>query len=211
MKREIKHMYGRRRKEYKVKVSATQLCLTLCHRVDYSPPGSSVHGILQARILEWVAISSSRGSSQPEDQTQVSCIAGKLFTIWATRQVPENENYSFKRYSAHPSNCPPPRHSPSCVGWQVSLNVDCGRWYGLCGDMKWSERKRTVKTSCVWFCQAPPSMGILQARRLEWVAISYSRGSSQPRDQTGISCMQADSVPLASPGKPHTGSHRVKT
>ena len=81
MKREIKHMYGRRRREYKVKVSATQLCLTLCHCVDYSPPGSSVHGILQVRILEWVAISSSRGSSQPEDQTQVSCIAGKLFTI----------------------------------------------------------------------------------------------------------------------------------
>ena len=46
----------------------------------YSPPGSSVHGILQARILEWVAISFSRGSSQPRDQTCVSCIAGRFFT-----------------------------------------------------------------------------------------------------------------------------------
>ena len=50
-----------------------------------SPPGSSVHGISQARILEWVAIPFSRGSSQPRDQTQVSYIAGSFFTIWAAR------------------------------------------------------------------------------------------------------------------------------
>ena len=54
---------------------------------DCSPPGSSVHGILQPRILEWVAISSSRGSSWPRDQTQVSCIAGRFFTIWATWEI----------------------------------------------------------------------------------------------------------------------------
>ena len=48
--------------------------------MDFSPPGSSVHGILQARILEWVAISFSRGSSRPRDQTLVSCIAGRFFT-----------------------------------------------------------------------------------------------------------------------------------
>ena len=52
----------------------TQSCLTLCDPVDCSLPGSSVHGILQARILEWVAISFSRGSSQPRDQAWVSCI-----------------------------------------------------------------------------------------------------------------------------------------
>ena len=51
-----------------------------------SPPGSSVRGILQARILEWVVMSSSRGSSQPRDWTQVSCVAGVFFTIWATRE-----------------------------------------------------------------------------------------------------------------------------
>ena len=50
-------------------------------------PGSSVHGVLQARILEWVAILFSRGSSWPRDQTQVSCITGRFFTIWATREV----------------------------------------------------------------------------------------------------------------------------
>ena len=59
-----------------MKVRATQSCPVLCNPTDCSPPGSSVHGILQARILEWVAIALSRESSQPRDQTQVSCIAG---------------------------------------------------------------------------------------------------------------------------------------
>ena len=59
-----------------------QSCLTLCDPMDCSPPGSSVHGILQARILEWVAISSSRGhgSSQPKEWTPISCTAGRFFT-----------------------------------------------------------------------------------------------------------------------------------
>ena len=55
-------------------------CPTLCDPMDCNPPGSSVHGILQSRILEWVVISFCRGSSQPKDQTQVSCIAGGFFT-----------------------------------------------------------------------------------------------------------------------------------
>ena len=55
--------------------------------MDCSPPGSSVHGILQARILEWVAISFSRGSSWPRNWTQVSCIAGRFLTYWATREA----------------------------------------------------------------------------------------------------------------------------
>ena len=63
-----------------------QLCPTLCNPMDSSQPGSSVHGIFQARILEWVAISFSRGSSQPRDQTWVSCIVGTRFTFWATRK-----------------------------------------------------------------------------------------------------------------------------
>ena len=60
---------------------------TLCDPVNYSLPGSSVR-ILQARILEWVAIPFSRGSSQPRDQTQVSCLAGRFFRLWATRESP---------------------------------------------------------------------------------------------------------------------------
>ena len=64
-----------------------QMSLTLCDPMDCSLPGSSVHGIFQARILEWVAISFSRGSSQPRDWTQVSHIVGRRFTLWATREV----------------------------------------------------------------------------------------------------------------------------
>ena len=59
----------------KVKVKGTQLCLTLCDPMDYT-----VHGILQARILQWVAFLFSRGSSQLRDQTQISCIACGFFT-----------------------------------------------------------------------------------------------------------------------------------
>ena len=62
----------------------TQSCPTLCDPINCIPPGSSVHGILQARILEWVAISFSRGSSQPRDWTWVSHIVGRRFTVWAT-------------------------------------------------------------------------------------------------------------------------------
>ena len=79
-----------------------QLCLTLwvciesevalsypilCNPKDCSLSGSSVHGIFQARVLEWVAISFSTGSPQPRDRTQVSHLAGRRFTVWATREV----------------------------------------------------------------------------------------------------------------------------
>ena len=63
-----------------------QLCPTLGDPMDCSLPGSSVHGILEARILEWVTIPFSRGSSQSRDWTQVSYVAGGCFTIWATRE-----------------------------------------------------------------------------------------------------------------------------
>ena len=70
-----------------MRAKSLQCCLTLCDPMDYSLPGSSVHGILQWRILEWVAISFSRGSSQPRDQTWVSCIAGRFFTVWGTKDA----------------------------------------------------------------------------------------------------------------------------
>ena len=65
-------------------VLVSQLCLTLCDPMDCSPRGSSVHWILQARILEWVAIPLSRGSSQPTYWTWVCSTAGRFLTIWAT-------------------------------------------------------------------------------------------------------------------------------
>ena len=69
-------------------VLVAQSCPTLCDPMDCSPPGSSVHEIFQARILEWVAISFCRGFSQLRDRTQVSCTAGRFFTHWATREAP---------------------------------------------------------------------------------------------------------------------------
>ena len=64
-----------------IEMLVVQLYLTLCDLMDWGSPGSSVHGILQARILEWVAIPFSRRSSQTRDWTQVSSIAGRLFTF----------------------------------------------------------------------------------------------------------------------------------
>ena len=69
------------------KFSRLVMCPTLCDPMDCSLPGSSIHGIFQAKVLEWVAISFSRGSSWPRDQTRVSHIVGRCSTIWATREV----------------------------------------------------------------------------------------------------------------------------
>ena len=71
----------------KMKGLVTQSCLTLYDPMDCSPPGSPVHGILQARILEEIAIPFSRRSSQPRDQIWISCVAGRFFTVWNTGEV----------------------------------------------------------------------------------------------------------------------------
>ena len=67
-----------------------------CNPMDYSLPGSSVHGILQARILKWVSISFSKSSSWPRDQTQVSCIVGRFFTSWAEKEAQLKHKYVLK-------------------------------------------------------------------------------------------------------------------
>ena len=79
-----KTVIHKRDEEKKVKSEVSQC---LWDPMDYSLRGSTVHGIFQTRILEWVAISFSRGSSWPRDQTQISCIIGRCFTIWATREA----------------------------------------------------------------------------------------------------------------------------
>ena len=76
--------------QWKVTVLVAQSCPTLCDPIDCSPPGSSVHGIFQARILEWVAISFSRGSSWPRDWTWVSHISGRFFYCLSHRGSPFN-------------------------------------------------------------------------------------------------------------------------
>ena len=73
--------------EVKCEVLVTQLYPTLCDPLDHSPPVSSVHGILQSRIPEWIAILFSRGSFRPRDWTLVSRTAGRFLTVWATREA----------------------------------------------------------------------------------------------------------------------------
>ena len=91
-------------------VKVAQSCLTLCDPMDYT-----VHGILQARILEWVAFSFSRGSSQPRDRTQVSHIAGRFFTSWVIREwILEN------RLILSPGDLP----DPGIVQGSPALQVD---------------------------------------------------------------------------------------
>ena len=89
-----------------------QSCPTLCHPVDYNPPGSSVHGVLQARILEWVVMPSSRGSSRPRGQSHMSCLRHwqmVSFTTSATWEVPTktpwsqiNDKINFKGFPGGP-------------------------------------------------------------------------------------------------------------
>ena len=71
-----------------VKVLFVQLCLSLCDPMDFSLPGSYIHGISQGRSLEWVTIPFARGSSWPRDRIWVACLADTFFTDWATREAP---------------------------------------------------------------------------------------------------------------------------
>ena len=84
--------------------SVTKLCPTLCNPMDCSPPDSSFHGILQARILAWVAIFFSRGSSRLKDWTRVSCTGRQILYHWVTREAP---NYVvFEHLSGEPGYFP---------------------------------------------------------------------------------------------------------
>ena len=119
-----------------------QSCPTLCHPMDYT-----VHGILQARKLEWVAFPFSRGSSQPRDCTQVSCAAGRFFTPglppnhWTTREVPTNicskkkQDEIFVLVILHPCPClpltPSPSPSPSSSPSSAFLVFSACLW-GVC-------------------------------------------------------------------------------
>ena len=103
--------------------------------MDCNPPGSSVHGIFQARVLEWVAISFSRRSSQPRDRTQVSHTAGRLFTVWATREaysIKIDDTFSLFIYFIHSSAyisvnpnlpIPPIPLSPACIYICLSISA----------------------------------------------------------------------------------------
>ena len=72
-------------------------CVLLCDPMDCSLPGSSIHGIFQARVLEWIAVSFSRGCSRPRDRTWVSHIADRCFTVWTTSQVYSSSRINIKK------------------------------------------------------------------------------------------------------------------
>ena len=120
-----------------------------CDSINSSPPGSSVHGISQARILEWVAIAFSRGSSPTRDQARVPCIGG-----WILYRL---------------------NHQGSSESVSHSVVFSCVRLFGI----PWTAA-----------CRAPLSMGFYSPlRRLERAVIPFSRGSSQFRDGTQVSCI----------------------
>ena len=102
----------------------TQLCPTPCNLMDWSPPGSSVHGIFQARILEWVAISFSRESSWPMDQTHISCVScigrWSLYTweashVYCLSNITPFMIFMYSFYCLYYSTCLPEKCVFSCL------------------------------------------------------------------------------------------------
>ena len=167
----------------KVKVKGVQLCLILCDPMNYI-----VHGILQARILEWVGFPFSRGSSQLRYQTQASCIAGGFFTIWATREA--QECWSGWPIPS-PADLPDPGikpESPELQADSLPTELSGKPWASE------SESESEVAQLCLTLCDPMDCNlpvfsvhGIFQARILDWVAISFSKRSSWPRDWTWVS------------------------
>ena len=133
--------------------------------MDCSLPGSSVHGILQARTLEWVAIAFSVGSPPPRDRTWVSCMAGRFFTIWDTREDPKMDpewqnqgtRYLEGRWQVKmlDRNAPLPTE-------RVCLGIPCRLWTG----------------TRAWGCKVWMAIPRAQHRGRSWRICSVSRGLS---------------------------------
>ena len=143
--------------------------------------GCTVHGILQARILEWVVMPSSKWSSQPRDWTQASCIAGRFSDVWATREAQE---------------------------WILEwVKVKVWVWLFETLYSPWNSSGLNIGVDSLSLLQGifptqGSNIGLLHCRRilyqlshkgspriLEWVAFPFFRGSSQPRNWTRVSCI----------------------
>ena len=96
----------------------------LCNPIDCSLPGSSVHELLQARVLEWIASPLSRGSSQPRDRIQVSRITGGFFTVWATREAQYCQKLIIKEGVGSAGAGNPPMNTHSYFSLQCQPWVD---------------------------------------------------------------------------------------
>ena len=146
---------------------ATASCLTLCNRLDCSLPGSSVYGIFQARTLERIAISYSRGSSWPRDWTHVSCIAGVFFTVWATSETREEMNSLKNSEMKKTSRC-----MDLCVpGWAASLSHAWKHHWNL-GPCLQGSQTRGVRDKPFRGRWCPPRAGLRSSPLC--FAISYS-------------------------------------
>ena len=149
---------------HKVNMLVTQSSPTLCNSLDYIPPGSFVCGILQARILEWISIPFSRGSSWPRGQTKVSCIAGRFLTVWAMHlSLPHRISYNLYFSTTELSHQESPNHEVLFQGifYRLTLpSLDIFTSYsGMC--IIWSPFSKfewlklpAVSKSCLVFVSA---------------------------------------------------------
>ena len=167
-------------------------CVQLfCDPMDGSSPGSSVHGILQPRILEWVAISFFRVSSRPRDRTHIFYIGRRLLdTKLPGKPLLQTPAEAYLVLSRRVSTSPRLAHPQWCKHHEEKNHY---LPYFLFISMK-RKKESEVAQSCPTLgnsmdCKIPSSSvhGSFQARLLEWVAISFSRGSSWPRDRTWVS------------------------
>ena len=137
---------------------------------NFSFHSDKSHGIFQARVLEWVAISFYRGSSQPRDRTQVSCIAGRCFTIWATRETQfQQEEILLSKFIFH----------------RAWIAGHCGRWF-LWGQLPtsclflWGQ----VPTSCLWTADLGCSHMVQNMTQQQWLEAIYpSKGTVDGQGQ----------------------------
>ena len=184
-----------------------QLCPTLCDPIDGSPPGSPIPGILQARTLEWVAISFSNVWKRQVKVKSLSCVR-LLATPWtAAYQAPPSMGLSRQEYW---SGVPVPSAKKPASLKSLSLWLLLGAtklWHWLTGvfpevfslipcvqseaGRKSKSKSKSKSLSHVWLFATPWTVacGILQTRIPVWVAFPFSSGSSQPRKQTRVCCM----------------------
>ena len=165
--------------------SVIQSCPTLCDPMECSPPGSSVHGTFQVRIPEWVAISFSRGSSQPRDGTHFSCIAGRFFTTAKSLQLCT-------------TLCNPIDGSPPGSTVTGTLQARTLEWVAISFSNAWKWEVKLKSLSRVWLLETP------------WAAAYQARpsmGFSRQEDWSGVP-LPSPSLPLSHPKSRDKCAHK---
>ena len=151
----------------------------LCDPVDCSPPGSPVHGILQARIQEWVVISFSRGCSQPRDQTQISCVAGRFFY-----------------HRSHQGSPLPSSYTQHVSALKCQLLLLACKFYDLQFYFFWKKQNTLLRSEVQ---DLLPLDSLFRMDQVTTELISLSQRSLSPSHSRGIS---GGSRPIPGPGGP---------